>query len=509
MAPAVFPVQESSPAGILVLALLLPVVGILLTFLSGAGLARPITLVSLIAGLGVSAAIVVGVWRNGNSLTYVSGGWAPPLGIKLRADGLSAAMLAVTALVIFAVALYASPKPGRTGGRLGTRAYFSFWILLLAVWAAMNAVFLGNDLFNLYVALELVTFAAVPLVSLSGSAGTLAAALRYLLFALIGSVLYLLGTALLYGNYGTLDISLLAGRIRPGAALWLTMALMTAGLAAKTALFPLHIWLPPAHSGAPPAASALLSSLVVKASFFLTIRLWFDMAAGLRDGMAGQILGAMGACAILVGGAVALRQARLKLLIAYSTVAQLGYLFLIFPLASAAEPLRSGVSLALTGGMFQVMAHAFAKAAMFMAAGLIAEALGHDKIAGLRGVGRALPVTTFAFGIAALSLIGVPPTGGFVTKWWLLTASASAGQWWWVVVILAGGLLAGGYMFRVLAIVLTDSRSPLVLDAPVSRFREIVVLAMAVCALFLGLFPQKPAELLQLGRTHSSAVIGP
>jgi hypothetical protein len=143
MAPAVFPVQESSPAGILVLALLLPVVGILLTFLSGAGLARPITLVLLIAGLGVSAAIVVGVWRNGNSLTYVSGGWAPPLGIKLSADGLSAAMLAVTALVIFAVALYASPKP-EDGRETWNPRVFSFWILLLAVWAAMNAI-LGND----------------------------------------------------------------------------------------------------------------------------------------------------------------------------------------------------------------------------------------------------------------------------------------------------------------------------------------------------------------------------
>jgi formate hydrogenlyase subunit 3/multisubunit Na+/H+ antiporter MnhD subunit len=113
---------------------------------------------------------------------------------------------------------------------------------------------------------------------------------------------------------------------------------MTAGLAAKTALFPLHIWLPPAHSGAPPAASALLSALVVKASFFLVVRLWFDVAAGLTGEMAGQILGAMGAGAILVGGVVALRQARLKLLIAYSTVAQLGYLFLMFPLAAGAEP---------------------------------------------------------------------------------------------------------------------------------------------------------------------------
>ena len=101
-------------------------------------------------------------------------------------------------------------------GNLETRASFSFWILLLAIWAAMNVVFLGNDLFNLYVALELVTFAAVPLVSLSGSAMTLTAALRYILFALIGSALYLLGTASLYGNYGTLDISLLSDRLRPG-----------------------------------------------------------------------------------------------------------------------------------------------------------------------------------------------------------------------------------------------------------------------------------------------------
>ncbi len=284
---------------------------------------------------------------------------------------------------------------------------------------------------------------------------------------------------------------------------------MTAGLAAKTALFPLHIWLPPAHSGAPPAASALLSALVVKASFFLVVRLWFDVAAGL-DGRNGRPDSWRdGAGAILVGGVVALRQARLKLLIAYSTVAQLGYLFLMFPLAAGAEPSGPGVNPALTGGMFQAIAHAFAKAAMFMAAGLIAEALGHDRIAGLRGIGRALPVTSFAFGIAALSLIGVPPTGGFVVKWWLLTASATTGQWWWVVVILAGGLLAGGYMFRVLGHLLADGESPLVLRAPVSRFREIVVLALAVCALLLGMFPQKPAHLLQCGRAHPSEVILP
>ena len=508
--PPAFSSQASDPGGIfLVLALVLPVAGILLAFLAGGRHARGITLVLSLAGLGIAAAIVAGVWRSGDALTYASGGWAPPLGVKLRADGLSAAMIAVTAIVVLAAGLYAPSGFRVPRGGPETRASFSFWILLLAVWAAMNAVFLGSDLFNLYVALELVTFAGVPLVSLSGGATTLTAALRYMLFALIGSVLYLLGTVLLYGNYGTLDISLLSERVRPGPALWFTVALMTAGLAAKTALFPLHIWLPPAHSGAPPAASALLSALVVKASFFLVVRLWFDVAGGLTGEMAGQILGAMGAGAILVGGVVALRQARLKLLIAYSTVAQLGYLFLMFPLAAGAGASESGVNIALTGGMFQAVAHAFAKAAMFMAAGLIAEALGHDRIAGLRGIGRALPVTSFAFGLAALSLIGVPPTGGFVTKWFLLTASATTGQWWWAVVILAGGLLAGGYMFRVLSPVLTDGESPLILRAPVSRFREIVVLSLALCALLLGVFPQKPAKLLQLGRAHPAVVILP
>ena len=138
-------------------------------------------------------------------------------------------------------------------------------VLLLSLWGGLNAVVLGRDLFTLYVALELLTFAAVPLVCLDGRAETLAAALRYLLFALLGSVLYLLGTVLLYGAYGMLDIALLAARDAAGAAPPLVAgALMTVGLLAKTALFPLHLWLPPAHAGAPPPASAVLSALVVK-----------------------------------------------------------------------------------------------------------------------------------------------------------------------------------------------------------------------------------------------------
>ncbi len=284
--------------------------------------------------LVVAVAIAAGVWRSGHALIYHLGGWAPPLGVALRADGFSAVMLVTSSVVLCATALFARPAFRTPPGTPERRVTLVFWTLLLAVSGALNAVFLGNDLFNLYVALELLTFAAVPLVCLDGRAETLAAALRYLLFALLGSVLYLLGAALLYGAYGTLDIGLLHARIHAETVTYVAAALMTAGLLAKTALFPLHLWLPPAHAGAPPAASAVLSALVVKGSFFLTVRLWFYVLPGVPNQASAQVLAALGAAAILVGSAVALRQARLKLLIAYSTVAQIGYLFLMFPLAA-------------------------------------------------------------------------------------------------------------------------------------------------------------------------------
>jgi formate hydrogenlyase subunit 3/multisubunit Na+/H+ antiporter MnhD subunit len=488
---------------LLVLAIVLPVAGVLLSVAFGGRHAERIALLLIPVGLIVAIAILADISRSGEALTYVVGGWAPPLGVALRADGISAAMLVTTALVIGAVGLFARADFSTPEDRAEARAPFVFWTLLLAVWAALNAVFLGTDLFNLYVALELLTFGAVPLVCLDGRAETIAAALRYLLFALAGSVLYLLGVALLYGAYGTLDIGLLSARVRPEPATWAAAALMTAGLLAKTALFPLHLWLPPAHAGAPAAASAVLSALVVKGSYFLIVRIWFDAMPGLRGVAATQILGAMGAAAIVFGSVLALRQARLKLLIAYSTVAQIGYLFLIFPLLTGSAAIQPWSGDAWTGGWLQLFSHAFAKAAMFMAAGLIYEALGHDRIADLGGIGRAMPMTMIAFGLAGLSLMGIPPSGGFVAKWLMLSAAAMEGQWWWAVMILLGGLLAGAYVIRVLARAMEDASGDVALPLSVSRSREAVPLALAICALLLGLVPLQPSELLQIGRTDA------
>ena len=343
---------------------------------------------TILAGLGIAAAIADRFLRSGETVVYLLGGWAPPLGVALRADAPAVVMLLAVAVVISGIGAYARADFGTPAGVREARAPFTFWLLLLAVWGSLNLVFVSGDLFTLYVALELLTFAGVPLVCLDGRGETLRSALRYLVFALLGSVLYLLGAVLLYGAYGTLDIALLAGRIRPNPATLAAAALMTTGLLAKTALFPLHLWLPPAHAGAPAAASAVLSGLVIKGSWFLVVRLWFDVMPGVVTPSSAQLLAGMGAAAIVVGSVIAVRQERLKLLVAYSTLAQIGYLFLMFPLAFDAGGHALVHGGALTGGLLQAVSHATAKAGMFMAAGLVYAALGHDRIADLAGVAR-------------------------------------------------------------------------------------------------------------------------
>jgi len=456
-------------AGWLVASIAWPVIALLLVVAGGERFAARVGVLALPVGLAIAAAVALGIADHGE-LVYHVGGWTPPLGIALRADGLSAAMLLVTAVVasgagIYALADFGTPRAGQTG-----RTSLAFWASLLGAWAALNLAFLGNDLFNLYVALELLTFAAVPLVCLDGRAETLKAALRYLLYALVGSVLYLLGAVLLYGAYGTLDMGLLAVAAQPEPATWVAAALMTAGLLAKTALFPLHLWLPPAHAGAPPAASAVLSALVVKGSFFIVLRLWFEALPGLSNAAAMQLLGLLGAGAILYGSALALRQARLKLLVAYD---------------AAAGRLAAGAALA--GGLLQAVSHALAKAAMFMSAGLIALSLGHDRIAGLGGIGRTRPASLLAFALAGVSLVGLPPSGGFAAKWLLLSAAVATGQWWWAVVIVLGGLLTSAYLVLVLMRALGEPAESAIAPQPVAAWREAVPLVLALLAVFMGL----------------------
>jgi formate hydrogenlyase subunit 3/multisubunit Na+/H+ antiporter MnhD subunit len=478
----------TTPGGLLLpLSVLVPFAGVLAGFALGGRNAQRVAMATIVAGIAIALGIAQSMLQSGGTLVYVLGGWSPPLGIALRADGPAVVMLVAVAVVIAGIGLYARGDFGTPAGVREARAPFAYWLLLLAVWGSLNLVFTSGDLFTLYVALELLTFAGVPLVCLDGKGDTLRSALRYLLYALAGSVLYLLGAVLLYGECGTLDVALLAQRAGPGPVTWAAAALMTTGLLAKTALFPLHLWLPPAHAGAPPAASAVLSALVVKGSFFIVVRLWFDALPGLPGFTAAQLLAGLGAAAILVGNVVALRQQRLKLLIAYSTLAQIGYLFMMFPLAYDAATGAFAHGDALTGGMLQAVSHATAKASMFMAAGLIYATLGHDRIAELAGVARLVPLSVLAFALGGLALTGAVPSGAYLAKKLLLGAADGSGQWWWALVLQAGGFFTMGYVLLVLAHALAAPAAAVAPRVRVRRLQEVAALALACCSLLLAL----------------------
>jgi len=478
----------------LIAGLTLPLLAALATVALPRRARRPAALLgtglTLIASIWLSAE----VWQDG-PVTLSLGGWQPPIGIVLRADGLGAALGVMTALVMTAVALAARYEMATSVA--GPRASFGFWPLMLLLWGALNAVFVSRDLFNLYVGLELITLTAVALVAISGKTEAIAAALRYLLFALAGSLLFLAGVIVTYAAHGTLDISLLAARTAAPADA-LALGMMTAGLLGKAALFPFHVWLPPAHSAAPAPASALLSALVPKAALLILLRLWFEAMPDRATPAVLLTLAALGAMAVIWGGIMALVQARLKLIVAYSTVAQLGYIFLVFPLAGgdgAAQPWAAG---AWTGAMFQILSHGLAKAAMFLAAGIYIAAVGSDRLGELRGIARVLPMTGFAFALSAITLTGLPPSGGFTAKYLLMTAAFSSGQWAWALVLAGGGLLAAAYLYRPLAAIF--AREITVAPRAIPRRWQVIPLGLAVMSVALGLLSAVPFEFLQIGR---------
>lgn len=477
----------------MVLPVVVPLAGALLGFLVWPRAAA-------VVGVAASGLVLASVgWlcvrvRSGGPAVYELAGWDAPLGIELRADGLAAVMLLMTAVVGTASSAYAmgyfAHRREKDPGPLSVEG--SFWPLWMFLWASLNALFLSADAFNLYVALELLGLSSAALVGLGRTRAAFRAAMRYLLVSLLGSLAYLVGVALLYGGFGTLSLQGLGERISAGPTAWTAIALITLGMALKTALLPLHAWLPPAYASAPAPVSTLLSGLGVKASFYLLLRLWFEVFPGVLVPAAGQLLGGLGAAAIVWGSVMALRQRSIKMLLAYSSVGQIGYLFLVFSLAGSAG------SAAWSGGVYLVFSHALAKAAMFMAAGLIVGTLGHDEIDRTDGLAQHLPLTVGTFALAGVTLMGLPPSGGFTAKWLLLGAAMGDGRWLLAAAILAGGLLAAAYLFRFLGRALLNGPAGKVSVRP-PRGPELVAFSLAATSLLLGLLSAPLLALLGVG----------
>ncbi len=489
--------QADTPAWIIA-PVVLPLIAGLFCFL----FKRRIFIIALAAALAnffVACFLIYQFLVFGSMRCYI-GGWQPPLGITLRADGPALLMLLMTAVTGLAVTLYArgyfscriadSERAGRHQRQ--QRYFWPLWMLLLA---GLNGLFLSGDIFNLYVTLELVAISAASLAALSGKPASQRASFRYLLISLLGSLTYLLGVVFLYRTCGVLDLDLLRNLSGNGAGVRAALALLTVGLLLKTALVPLHFWLPPAHANALAPVSVILSALVVKGSFYLLFRFWFELFSPIVTQAGLNFMGALGAVAIIWGAVQAIRQQRLKLMVAYSTVSQLGYLFVAFPLSRAVEGAQVWSIV-----IFIALTHACAKSAMFMVAGSIYLHLGHDRIRDLAGVRASLPVTVFAYGIAGVSLMGLPPSGAFIAKWMLLSSSLVSGQWWWALVIVAGSLLAMVYVFRVMSrFFVIPEGEPLKKPAALSPLLEWPALILALISLSLGLLAPWILHILSQG----------
>ncbi|WOD11722.1 proton-conducting transporter membrane subunit [Pseudomonas sp. NyZ704] len=406
------------------------------------------------------------------------GGWDTPLGIRFELSPLTAVLLVFTALVHLLVAVYAERS------RHSQTRDTDFWPLSCLLHASLAALWLSRDLFNWYVTLELLGLVAVAMVILSGRKAHVPA-LRYLLLSLAASLCYLLGVALLYGEYGVLDLTLLAEVTSNTATTQTALTLITLGLMLKAAFWPLHLWLPAAHAAAPTAVSALLSALVVKGPLFILWLLWSRIAPVEFAQQAGLLFALAGIIALVAGGWSALRTPWLKVLVAYSTVAQLGYALLALGLLLRWQ--QSDLSIAL---WLFVLAHGLAKVSMFLAAGEMQATLGSRRVSSLKGASQTMPLAMFAFAVAGGSLVGLPPSGGFVAKWVLLQPLFSEpANWPWAFGVLLGTLASAAYVFRVVAIAF-DRADPTPPDYNPDAFAQWLAMLPAVVVWAMALFSE-------------------
>ncbi len=442
--------------------------------------------------LGISCYFAV-VAAGGAEFRYQVGGWAPPFGIEVRVGLLESLMLILITGVSFLVTIWSLDGLTREINPSVSPWYYT---MLLLTTLGMIGMVMARDLFNLYVFIEVTGIGACALVASQSNRLATLAAFKYLALATIGSGFILFGIGMLYMvtgnlNYDFVSAEMLAAWVDYPQLVWVAVSFFLVGFSLKAALFPLHVWLPDAHSSAPSPSSAILSGLVVKAYAFSLIKvlplfLVMEPQAATHYAVRLVIL-IMAFLAIIGGSAFALVQSKVKRLLAYSTVAQMGYIFL---------GIGIGTPLTLTAALFHFLAHALMKCCLFLSAGSMAQHTGAKDISGYDGMARRMPLTMGAFAVGALSMIGIPGFVGLVTKWYLAIGAMEAGLPVYAVLMVASGTLNAAYYLPILerAYFRPPREQPAGDEGPTRMLVPVVILA-AGC-IVLGVVPGRAIDLI-------------
>jgi multicomponent Na+:H+ antiporter subunit D len=427
-----------------------------------------------IAALLLSQVLTTGV------ISYHLGGWDPSLGIEYRVDVVNGVILVLVAAVAAVIAPFARQS---VAAEIAPDRVAWFYTMYLLSLTGLLGIAITGDAFNAFVFLEISSLSSYALIGLGRDRRALVAAYQYLILGTIGASFYVIGVGLLYVSTGTLNLGLMAERVaaveqtRPVLA---AMAFITVGISLKLALFPLHVWLPNAYAYAPSTATVFLSATATKVAIYLLVRYLFSVfGAGFvfADLPVTPIFTVFSIAAIFVAATVAVFQSDAKRLFAYSSVAQIGYITLGIALATATS---------LTGSFIHIVSHALTKAALFMALGAVMFRAGTVKIDDIAGIGRTMPLTVAALVVAGLSLIGVPGTVGFVSKWYLVVATFEVGWWWLGFLIVASSLITLVYVGRLVETAWFRDPAPAALkatEAPPAMLIPIWLLAAATVVL--------------------------
>jgi multicomponent Na+:H+ antiporter subunit D len=379
-------------------------------------------------------------------LSYWMGNWAPPIGIEYRLDAANALLALLVAGLAAVVMPFAGPS---LAAEVPVEKSPYLYAAMLLFLAGQMGIAVTGDAFNVFVFLEISSLATYTLIALGRDRRALTASFSYLVVGTVGATFFLIGVGLLYAMTGTLNMADLAARIPDVEAtrtVHTAFGFIVVGICLKLALFPLHLWLPNAYTYAPSAITALMAATATKVAIYVLVRFIYTIfGAGFSFGgmPTAYLLVPLAAVGLLSTSVVAIGQDKIKRMLAYSSVAQIGYMVLGIGMAS---------TLGLTAALLHVFNHALMKGALFMALGCIAFRFGTSQIEAFPGLGRRMPFTMAAFVAGGLSLIGVPLTVGFISKWYLVVAAIELGWWPVVAVIMIGSLLAVVYIWRVVEV---------------------------------------------------------